>query len=88
MNYLFVMQISPSIILLSLYVGFASQRRAIIHAASLIQTVNYIKKRTLQNWLVMSHSQTCVAHAHWKPNYHNQNFMILADSLHKVMSKS
>ena len=28
-----------------------------------------------------------VAHAHWKPNQHNQNFIILADFLHKVMSK-
>ena len=29
----------------------------------------------------------CVAHAHWKLNHHNQKFMTLADSLHKVMSK-
>ena len=38
LSYLFVIQISHSIIiLLSLYVGFASQRRAIVHGSSLIQ---------------------------------------------------
>ena len=29
----------------------------------------------------------CVVQVHWKPNQHHQNFLILADSLHKVMSK-
>ena len=51
-------------------------------------TVNYIEKRIFAKlacyFTFLDH---CVAHAHWKPNHHKQNFVILADSLHKVMSK-
>ena len=50
-----------------------------------VRTVNYIEKKIFTK--LACYGSFCVAHAHWKPNHHNQNFVILADSLHKVMSK-
>ena len=57
--------------------------------SNVVCTVNYIKKIIFLKIGLLCHlpGPFCVAHAHWKPNQHNQNFMILADSLHKVMSK-
>ena len=57
--------------------------------SNVVCAVTHLRKIIfLQNWLVMSLSGPfCVAHAHWKLNQHNQNFMILVDSLHKGMSK-
>ena len=54
-----------------------------------VYTVNYIEKIIFAKLAcyVGLPGPFCVAHAHWKPNHHNQNFVILQDSLHKVMSK-
>ena len=51
--------------------------------SNVVCTVNFFKSGLLCHLP----GQFCVTHAHWKPNQRNQNFMILADSLHKVMSK-
>ena len=56
--------------------------------SNVVCTVDYIKKDFFKIGLLCHlPGSFCVAHAHWKPNHHNQTFMILADSLHKVMSK-
>ena len=41
--------------------------------SNVVCTVTFIRKKVLQNWLVMSPScPSCVAHVDWKPNQHNQ----------------
>ena len=56
--------------------------------SNVVCTVTYIREKIFKiRFLCHLSGPFCVAHAHWKLNQHNQNFMILADSLHKVMSK-
>ena len=55
--------------------------------SNVLCTVNYINKRKCFKISLLCYLPRpfCVAHAHWKPNQRNQNFMILADSLDGVM---
>ena len=57
--------------------------------SNVVSAVTHVRKRIFFKIGLFCHLPRpfCVAHAHWKPNQHNQNFMILADSQHKVMSK-
>ena len=55
--------------------------------SNVVSAVTHIRKRIFSKLFCHLPGPFCVAHAHWEPNQHNQNFMILADSLHKVMSK-
>ena len=57
--------------------------------SNVVCTVIHIKKRIFLKIDLSCHlpGRFCVAHAHWKPNQLNQNFMMLVDSLHKVISK-
>ena len=57
--------------------------------SNVVCIVTYMRKRTFPKIGSLCHlpEPFCVARAHSKPNQHNHNFMILADSLHKVMSK-
>ena len=51
-------------------------------------TVTYIRKIIFTKLTCcVTFPDHCVPHARWKPNQHDQNFMILANSVHKVMSK-
>ena len=57
--------------------------------SKVVCTVAHIRKRIFFKIGLLCHlpGLFCVAHAHWKLNQYNQTFMILADSLHEVMSK-
>ena len=57
--------------------------------SNVVCAVTHIRKRIFFKIGLLCHlpGPFCVAHAHWKPNQHNQHFLILEDSLHKVMSK-
>ena len=57
--------------------------------SNVVCTVTHIKKKDIFKIGLLCHlpGTFCDAHAHCKLNQHDQNFMILADSLHKVMSK-
>ena len=56
--------------------------------SNVVCTVTFIRKIFYKIGLLCHLSgRFCVAHTHWKRNQYNQNFMILADSLRKFMSK-
>ena len=56
--------------------------------SNILCTVTHIRKEFVQNWLAMSPSQTILCCACALETYqHNQNFMILVDSRHKIMSE-
>ena len=56
--------------------------------SNVICTVTYVGKNFFKIRLLCHlPGPFCVAHAHWELNQHNQNFMILADPLHRDMSK-
>ena len=56
--------------------------------SNVVCTVTYIRKKIFKIHLLCHLPRPfCVVHAHWKLNQHSQNFIILADFLHNVMSK-
>ena len=91
--YLFVMQISPSIILLSVICWICMAKKSdsswFQFDLNVVCTVTYIRKQIFFIIRLLCHlpGPFCVPHAYWKLNQNNQYFMVLADPLHKVMSK-
>ena len=57
--------------------------------SDVVCVVTHIKKRIFFKIGLLCHlpGSFCIVYAHWKLNQHDQNFMFLTDSLHKVMSK-